>query len=327
VTTPDSFWDLPTPDATEVIREGGEPLLVPRGMPKDVRSRYTRASALSGYIEDTAYIHKWQMRYLAKGMGRRPDLCELAAVEPYSTGLRNPVFGREKTQSGRRLDAIVERALDSVGILEKADRGTAIHATTEPGADFVPDHLRAATESFEAANRVNGIRILDTERFTANDITMSAGTFDHLVEIPGVEWLEGCVIGDKKTGDYSPHEWAIQLSTYARGEPYNTDTDERHAWPMPINLDYAIVWQIDNTVSPPTTRIHVLDIQAGWEAAQHAAWVRDWHRRTDLTHDFKRGSAAERLTRTHDREGLRTLWEMTDDPALRATIEKKARSL
>jgi hypothetical protein len=325
--SPESFWDLPVPDATEVLRDAGLPQLVPKGMPKDIRASYTRASALSSYIEDTAYIHKWQMRYLAKGMARRPDLCELAAVEPYSTGLRNPVFGPEKTQSGRRLDAIIERALDSVGILEKADRGTAIHATTEPGADFVPEHLRSANESFHEANRVNGVRILDTERFTANDITMSAGTFDHLVEIPGVDGLEGCVIGDKKTGDYSPHEWAIQLSTYARGEPYNTDTDERHAWPMPINLDYAIVWQIDNTVSPAVTKIHVLDIQLGWEAAQHAAWVRDWHKRTDLTHDFRPPDFMTRLDRTTTKDGLRTLWETTDNAAHHALILEKVRSL
>ena len=328
MTNPTSFWDLPVPDATEVLRgTGGGPMLVPKGMPKDMRTLYTRASALSSYIEETEYIHRWQMRYLAKAMGRRPDLAELAAVEPYSTGLSNPVFGREKSQSGKRLDAIIERALDSVGILEKADRGTAIHAATEPDNDFVPPHLQGAVDSFEAANRVNGIRIIDTERFTANDITMSAGTFDHLVVVPGIPELDGCVIGDKKTGDYSPHEWAIQLSTYARGEPYNTDTDERHPWPDEINLDYAIVWQIDNTTSPATTQVHVLDIQLGWEAAQHAAWVRDWHKRTDLTHPFRRGEIFARVQNTpaHDLDGLRTLWDAAgDNPGLQAIIEQKA---
>jgi hypothetical protein len=327
MTTPSSFWDLPSPDATDVQREGGEPLLVPRGMPKNVRARYTRASALSSYIEDVKYIHKWQMRYLAKAMGQNPDLAELAAVEPYSTGLRNPVFGSDKSQSGRRLDAIIERALDRAGILEKADRGTAIHAATEPGAPFVPKHLQASVDSFEEVNRREGIRIIDTERFTANDETMSAGTFDHLVVVPGIPELSGCVIGDKKTGDYSPHEWAIQLSTYARGEPYNTDTDDRHPWPTDVNLDYAIVWQIDNTADPVTTRLHVLDIGAGWEAAKHAAWVRDWHKRNDLTHDFKPPSISERLQNTDDVDGLRTLWEATDEANIRSFIEQKAGSL
>jgi hypothetical protein len=302
-------------------------MLRPKGMPEDFRTEYTRASALSSYIEDVGYIHKWQMRGLAKGIGQRPDLAELAAVEPYSTNLRNPVFGREKSQSGRNLDAIVERALDHVGWLEKADRGTTIHLATEPEATFIPEHLKAAVESFHEANRVNGIGIIDTERFTANDITMSAGTFDHLVEIPGIPELDGCVIGDKKTGNYSPHEWAIQLASYANGEPYNTETDERHAWPGEINRDYAIVWQIDNTVSPPTTKIHVLDIAAGWEAAQHAAWVRDWHKRTDLTYDFRGPHATQRLPLTHTLEGLRILWDMTEDQGLRAIIEEKARSL
>lgn len=327
MTNPNSFWDLPIPDHTEVPRDGGEPMLVPKGMPKDIRARYTRASNLSSYIEDLTYVYRWEKRYLARGLGMRPDLAELAAVEPYNTGLSNPVFGAEKSQSGKRLDAIIERALDTALNFEKADRGTAIHAATEPGAPFVPENLQGAVDSFNAANRVNGIRIIDTERFTANDITMSAGTFDHLVEIPGVVDLDGYVIGDKKTGDYKPHEWAIQLSTYAHGEPYNTDTDERHDWPGEINLDWAIVWQIDNTRTPATTQIHVLDIQAGWEAAQHAAWVRDWHKRNDLTHTFKRFSPLERLPFVNDRDGLETLWWMTDNPEIQAEIEKKARSL
>jgi hypothetical protein len=324
----ESFWDLPNPDQTEVPRgAGGGPMLVPKGMPKDMRTLYTRASALSSYIEETEYIHRWEKRYLARGLGMRPDLAELAAVETYNTGLSNPVFGRDKSQSGKRLDAIIERALDAVGLWEKADRGTAIHAATEPGNHFVPEHLQEAVDSFDAANRVNGIRIIDTERFTANDITMSAGTFDHLVEVPGIPELEGCVIGDKKTGDYSPHEWAIQLSTYARGEPYNTDTDNRAPWPDEINLDYAIVWQIDNTTSPATTQVHVLDIQLGWEAAQHAAWVRDWHKRTDLTHPFRRGDFMARFDLTDTVEGLRTLWETTDNAAHHALILEKVRSL
>jgi hypothetical protein len=302
-------------------------MLVPRGMPKTMRTRYTRASALSGSIEDMAHIHRWSMRYLAKGMGMRPDLAELAAVEPYSTGIANPVFGREKSQSGKRLDAIIERAMDAAGNYEKADRGTAIHAATEPGATFVPPHLQAAVDSFHEANRRLGIRIIGTEQFTANDATMTAGTFDHLVEVPGVPDLEGVVIGDKKTGAYSPHEWAIQLSTYANGEPYNTETDERHSWPGEINLDYAIVWQIDNTVSPVTTRVHVLDIRLGWEAAQHAAWVRDWHQRNDLTHDFRGGPWQQRIDNTNTLEGLRTLWDCTTDPGIHAAIEQKASTL
>jgi hypothetical protein len=302
-------------------------MLVPRGMPKTMRTRYTRASALSGYIEDVAYIHKWQMRYLALGMGRNPDLAELAAVETYNTGLRNPVYGRDKSQSGRRLDAIIERAMDRVGILEKADRGTAIHATTEPGAPFVPPHLQEAVDSFHEANRRHAIRIIGTEQFTANDATMSSGTFDHLVEVPGVPELEGVVIGDKKTGAYSPHEWAIQLSSYANGDPYNTETDERHSWPGKINLDYAIVWQIDNTVSPVTTRVHVLDIALGWEAAQHAAWVRDWHARNDLTHDLRPPQMIARLQNIHTLEDARLLWESTEEPHLRALIEQRASNL
>lgn len=323
------FANAPRPD--EVTRsDSGAPMLVPRGLEATgQRVPYTRASGLADYISEQEFFHRWEMRYLAMGIARNPDLAGAAAVETYNTGLLHPAYGAQKTASGKRLDEIIRKALDREGIHEKADYGTSVHGFTEPGAPPVPawqgpwGQVGPDVASFEEWNRLYGVRILQTERFIANDAVMSAGTFDHLIEVPGHPLLTGLVIADKKTGKYEPHHWVVQLATYANGEPYEPD-DSRPGWPSPdINKRYGLVWQIreGETVG------HIVDLQVGWEAAQHAAWIRDYNTRTDLGAPFKPASWTQRLEACYDIERLRWLWENTETPELRAEVERKARNL
>jgi hypothetical protein len=326
VSTPANFFAV-RPD--EVKREDGNPMLIPRGLESTgTRVRYTRASGLADFISEQAFFHLWEMRYLAMGIARNPDLAGMAAVETYNTGILHPAFGSQKTASGRRLDDIIRKALDRVGIHEKADWGTAVHGFTEPGAPAVPvwqgpwGQMGPDVASFEEWNAAYGVRILDTERFIANDAIMGAGTFDHTVEVPGHPLLTGHVIADKKTGKYEPHHWAVQLAVYANGEPYEPD-DTRPGWPAgEVNLKWGLVWQIreGKTVG------HMLDLEVGWEAAQRAAWVRDFHGRTDLASPFKPATFVDRLGACNDRDSLVWLWHITAD-AERAAVEEKARTL
>ena len=213
--TADTFFDEPVGRGGVPRDYEGNALVLPAGATTDRLVPYTPASGLASAIADERHIHRWEMRYLAKGMGRSPDLCVLAAAEPYSTGLTNPTVGRAKSASGRALDAIIERALDRVGIHEKADYGTAVHAWTEPGNEepVIPAAVDDV-QSFKDAIERNGIRIIATEVFTANDTVRAAGTFDHLCWVPGY----GIVICDKKTGKMNPHEFGVQLSVYANGD-------------------------------------------------------------------------------------------------------------
>lgn len=324
--TPSNFFDMPEAD---VIRVGGEPQLVPKGLEgKGIRAGYSRASGLADQIENKDHIHRWEMRYLAKGLGQNEDLAALAAVETYSTGVSDATHGREKTASGRRLDDIITRALDRVRIDEKADRGTAVHGATEPGSpplERIPERLRGPVAAFHEINRRECIEIVATEQFTANDVTMSAGTFDHLVRIPGHPLLDDYVIADKKTGRFSPLEWCVQLSTYANGDPYDTSTDRRPEWPGLINKQYGLVWQIDAEDS--TVKLWVVDLMLGWGLAQIAARVRNAHKRTDLAVKYRSPSFEERFNASETKDDLRRLWESTDDPALRARVEQKASTL
>lgn len=256
----------------------GNAMIVPAGGTRPMP--YTAASALADFIEDQRHIHRWQMRYLAKGMGQSPDLCELAACEPYSTSLDATVFGKDKTASGRRLDKVIERAMDRVGIDQRADRGTAIHAWTEPGnGQPVSDAARADVESFWAKLKECGIKIVATEVFTANDTVRAAGTFDHLVWAPGY----GYVISDKKTGKMDGHHFGVQLSVYANGEIYDRETHERA--PLEsltggelVNRAAGLVFEIGGG----KTEIHEVNLDVGWDGALSAARARDYQNRKDM---------------------------------------------
>lgn len=325
-----NFFDLPQDRGPE--RVNGAPQLIPRGLETSgIRSSYSRASGLAEHIENQAHIHRWEMRYLAKAMGQNEDLAALAAVERYSTGVSDAVQGYEKSQSGRNLDEIIARALDRVRIHEKADRGTAIHGATEPGAPVGVERHWPAVQAFEEINRRECIELVATEVFTACDPIMSAGTFDHLVRIPGHPLFSNpwgnplYVVADKKTGRFSPFEWAIQISSYANGEPYNLETDERPGWPGDVCKEWGLVWQIDPDTSE--VKLWVIDIAFGWEMAQVAAKVRDAHARRDIAVEYKSPTFDQRLAGCETRGDFERLWYAVEgNPDLEVRVTEKARA-
>lgn len=261
----------------------GRPLLLPRGELE--RKPYTRSSSLSDYLADFSHIWKWKMRYLARGLGQHRDLALLAGAESYTTGF-DKGDEKENRASGRRLDDIIERVLDRAGISEKADYGTTVHAVTEPGDDNHrvdwDQRVRRDRLSYEEKLAELGIATIGTELFTANDGLMVSGTFDHLCYVPGY----GICICDKKTSkELHPEDFRIQLATYANADLYDWETDERttledfvesRGWnPALLNRGVGFIFWIKDGV----TKVVRLDLKAGLEAAQHAAWVRDNHRK------------------------------------------------
>ena len=95
MSTPEDFFALDGPPRDR----WGRPLLFPRGHDADCadcaglspdqqphRTPYTRASSFADYLDDFSHLHTWEMRYLARGLGRHRDLAMLAAAECYTTG-------------------------------------------------------------------------------------------------------------------------------------------------------------------------------------------------------------------------------------------------
>jgi hypothetical protein len=310
------FDDVAAPGSGLQRDRWGRPLLVPRGMPKTVKAPYTRASSLADFVSNDRGIQIWERRYLIRGMGANEDLQELAACESYNTGLYGPGEPAQDTKenraSGQRLDEIGVRALERMKIHEKADYGTAVHQATEPGSRALPSkRMRADVASFAPTLEAEGIQILQTEAFVANDTLMSAGTFDHLLWVPGY----GVIIGDKKTGKMNPYEFGIQFSTYANGDAYDVYTDERTVIHHDLNPDWGmVIWM---PALQGKTILKMIDLRVGYQDAIRAAEVRDAQKDRSLRDAppgfFRKRRAALLHTALLDAEDMETLYRLRRD--------------
>lgn len=242
---------------------------------------YSRASQLGDYLTDQAFLEEWHMCNLAVALGRRRDLADLCAVEPYTTGFNEPA-APIKSASKKRLLGYIERALDHVAIDERADRGTVVHHVTEMGYEgYVPHTVIRERAAFAACLAKNRIVRLGSEMFTCNDELRVAGTFDHLM------WSEklGIFIGDTKNGRNSNNlGFSIQFANYANSVLYwpngaRMSLEDYVASRFPeiwaktgkINRDVAILF----SVKDGECKTKDVDIAWGYEMAKLAASVRD----------------------------------------------------
>jgi hypothetical protein len=276
----------------------------PDGRPKILdpttgkRTVFTRASSLGEYICDQSHLIQWRERYLARGYGRNEDLAALAGLETYSTGF--DMDPTTKSASGKRLDALNERILDRVGIEERADYGTVIHALTEPGNEgYMPVRSAVDVHAFWQCIAVNEMKIGGTELFTVNYELQSAGTFDHLVWHKDFGWC----IADKKTGrNINGLGFSVQFVSYARGELHDLVTGQSR--PLtdltggePINLEVAILFDVKDGMCKP--REIPIGEDLGWRFAKLAAEVRDARKTSGL------GNISKRLKATGKADGFR----------------------
>jgi hypothetical protein len=232
------------------------------------RVPYTRASSMSGYIADFQALHTWRERRIAKGIAMRPDLAAMAAALP---PFKNDSKADRLTNS--RLQEIIDLAAELGQIHEQANWGTAVHSWTDPGADLStvhPEYREDVSAYWRECERL-GIVQLDSEIFSANDRLKGAGTVDGVYYVPGY----GKVLGDKKTGDLKPLEFAIQFATYRFGQPYDWETDRRTEWPEDLSADVALVFDIRK--GKGTLEIHEIDLRWGLECAEVASDVRNRH--------------------------------------------------
>lgn len=288
----------------------GRPLLIPRDVfvapdwtaeQRDlVRRPYTRASGLADVLEEFSYLWKWKMRGLAKGLADSMDLVRLVAAEDYTCGFAEDE--RANRAAGKRIDEVMERAMDRAGVAMKADYGTAIHARTEPGNDGTdPDDKQVddVDSCLELWGEL-GVVHLGTEVFTANDELMSAGTFDHLDYVPGL----GIVVTDKKTSAKAKSTYDVQLAGYAHSDVYDPETDQRMTleeyvaaagWdPALINREVGIIWWVKNG----RTQAREVDLENGYRWAKIAVDIRDSRRNQgvarDTTNDIRKQVSTQR---------------------------------
>lgn len=256
----------------EPQRDGyGRPLITPPdgGKPEP----YTRVSTFAEALSDAGGLVTWKGRMAARGIAQREDLAAMVAGLTFSTDPDDAKRRKADRANNKLLDSYIETAICAVD--DKAAWGTAVHSFTEPDpSPFVPERMRADVASYEQALADYDLTCVEAERFVVHDELKVAGTFDGIWTHP----ILGRVLGDKKTGKVKAHAVALQLACYAGGLLYNDDPIERT--PLDVRQDIGLLFHIPK--GQGKTEVHIVDLEAGREAARAATWVRAWRDRDDL---------------------------------------------
>ena len=241
------------------------------GRPKIEGKSYTRASTLAGYLDDTSGLTRWKLKMAILGLSRSPELMALASTT--------------RADDSAALADIVERAHERAGANEGRDLGTAIHQGTEIydfglSTDVLPWQVRNAVRGYAALLEQESVEAVLAETFVLNDPISTAGSLDRIIwdvetnEYRVMDIKTGKETDPKKAARFSGLSWAIQMSIYAHGEPWDGKRLEwRDLSIDPPKTDRGLVVYI-NRESGQCWPIWV-DLVKGWEAAQLAAQVRD----------------------------------------------------
>lgn len=241
---------------------------------------YTRVTTFAASIDDRFNLEQWKVRMCAAGLVARQDLFAQAAAN---------IDNKQKLN--KLCDEAIEAAKGSAG----ANLGSALHSFTEQVdlglTPTVPAPWDADIAAYTATLEANGVTISPqyVERIVVHHGLGVAGTFDRLVTVDG--WPLP-VIADLKTGNLEHASAfgaiAVQLACYAMAQDlYDPASDLLEPMP-PVDPNRALV--IHLPAGKATCTLHVVDIAAGWRAAQLCRQVRDWRKQKDLASPFTVGS-------------------------------------
>ena len=248
----------------------GRPLVIPPGGGKAVG--YTRATTVAKTLDDGTALKKWAMRGVAVGVAERRDL--------------RAEIGNNRDDN-KALDRICEEALNAAGGKERRELGSQFHQWSEAhDAGEQPWGIDAdGQRDLDAyANATADLTHIHIEQAVVQDDLRIGGTPDRITEWPAKGWRG---IADVKTGGrdtssfmaYSALSIGIQLATYAHSVGYDVATGERFDLGDLDTRNGLVIHLV-----PGTAHVNLVwvDLEAGWEAAQHAVNVREWRKRRDL---------------------------------------------
>jgi hypothetical protein len=247
----------------------------------------TRATTISGSLDDKTNLIAWKARTVIVGLATRPDLVALAGVTDAT--------------DKRTLDDIAERASDAGGATLRRDLGTAVHGffaarVADPAAK-VPAPYDADVAAILAALDEHGLEIVEgmSERMVVLWRHRIAGTFDLIVRERNTGTLH---LVDLKTGSslLGALGFSTQLSIYAQADVLYqqgaaADGSEDVAEPMPeVSQSLGFILHCQ----PGTARcdVHALDLTVGAEALELAMQVREMRKAKPLTPKARRIAVA-----------------------------------
>lgn len=257
------------PVAVEPKRDRwGRPLIPPADGGKPVP--YVRVSTLAKELDSKEGLMLWKQRMVALGLGKRPDLAEMAAVvAPDDKG---------------KLNEIVKAAMAAAESDKAANTGTVLHALTEQfdrgTLESIPEHHYRDLDAYEQA--MKPLTVIAAEMFVVNDHLQAAGTFDRLVQLPDGR----VVVADIKTGKDEPkfpHGVTTQCAIYAHSWRYDIEAEKRLAYLPEAGVSTDVGLLIHLPAGQGRCDLYLLDLTVGWMLAQTAIAVRSVYKDKPIT--------------------------------------------
>lgn len=248
----------------------GRPLIVVPGEPKPVA--YTRFSSHGQCLEDRFGLEKWKIRTAGKGLANRTDLyAQVAACPP---------------EDSRRLDQLMEAALEAGGSSVGAGLGTALHEFTQnhdlgtSTLDEIPEPWRHDVAAYTAALKAHHLEIDQRliEIPLVHDDLRLAGTADRFYRRPDGTLICADIKTGKQIGD-NPLAYIVQLAAYANSVRYDIETGTR----TPVGtVDLHRGLLVHLPAGRAECTIYEVDLEAGIELARLASAVRTQQKRRGL---------------------------------------------
>jgi hypothetical protein len=237
---------------------------------------YTRFSSHGSCLEDRFGLERWKIRTAGKGLSSRADLFAQMAATP--------------ADDTKRLDALMDQALEAGGGGYGAGLGTALHEFAENVdnglmtiAD-IPAPWDADIAAYQRTLADAGLTIEPglVEVTLVHDGLMLAGTADRFLRRADGR----LVCADLKTGKAigpNPLAYAVQLAAYATSQGYEIETGKRYDIG---DVDHEVGLLIHVPAGRGECHLIEVDLTLGLEAAHLATVVKQWQKRKDVVRKF-----------------------------------------
>ncbi len=237
---------------------------------------YTRFSSHGACLEDRFGLERWKIRTAGKGLSSRADLFAQMAATP--------------ADDTKRLDALMDQALEAGGGGYGAGLGTALHEFAEnvdnglmTVAD-IPAPWDADIAAYQRTLADAGLTIEPglVEVTLVHDGLQLAGTADRFLRRADGR----LVCADLKTGKAigaNPLAYAVQLAAYATSQGYEIATGKRYDIG---DVDHEVGLLIHVPAGRGECHLIEVDLTLGLEAAQLASVVKRWQKRKDVVRKF-----------------------------------------
>lgn len=248
---------------------------------------YTRVTTVAKALDTGGGLADWRSTMTMTGaLLRRGLLARWEALMNQSHG--NPWYGSEQTKAAAK--ELVTECAAVGGANDRKEMGSSLHTITalvdagQPAAHVTEDterDLRAYRTGLDRA----GVVVLPQyiERVVVLDDWQVAGTFDRLCEVPGFNLP---LVTDLKTGSDLSYSWqaiSIQQAGYSRanalydqGPAEDGSQDVRTPMPAVDQETGLILWL---NAGSGELELHLIDLNAGWDAFQQCMWARNWRKR------------------------------------------------